>query len=196
MSLFSSSRFNFNSVSFSSLGAWLNLSLSFFFSFYSQPSLCARIFAFPSPPLHTHSLLSLPLWLTQWLFSFMPSSTHKHAYAHTLALFPLEAICLNRWSFRFKTGAAREVERGGGEGRKTENYRSMRWGRQGGKDWKWLQRDVMWWDIEGHYVPCDVLYRASGVEIIKVVGVITLTATVMHVLYSLPSSLMSKLLLN
>ena len=26
---------------------------------------------------------------------------------------PLEAICLNRWSFRFRTGTAREVERRG-----------------------------------------------------------------------------------
>lgn len=41
----------------------------------------------------------------------MPSSTQT--CVHTLALFPLEAICLNRWSFRFKTGTAREVERRG-----------------------------------------------------------------------------------
>lgn len=84
------------------------LSLSFFFiPFLGQPLiLCLNtlLFAFAASLARSMTLFfSRPQAHTNML-------THTHT--HTLALFPLEAICLNRWSFRFKTGSAGEVEGG------------------------------------------------------------------------------------
>lgn len=122
----------------------------------------------------THTLLLLPRWLHSMMLFFLPPRANAHTHTHMRSLkhtqtrwlySTLEAICLNRWSFRFKTGTAGELERRRKRRRRKSGFPG--WGRWIGKYWNigklWSETK----DKDGRRRQSRCVEFVSAVELIK-----------------------------